>query len=275
MTSKEELIAKAQALAQEKGTTRLGIAEFRLRTGTRSQFIYRHFGGWAGLCAAAGLEPLGRTTRIPDDRLFAAMREAFLACGGIVPRGTFELRFAYSPHVLTRRFGNWTQALAAFAAWAKENAPDFPFSEPLLRYLDERALRPPSGKTWQSIGARTSGERVGFRALAHAPINELGVILAFGMVAEELGYSIESVAADFPDCTGRRRIADGRWEDVRIEFEYRSNNFRRHGHVRDGCDVIVCWEHDWQGCPLEVLELKSAIAILGGKPGAAPPLGTA
>jgi hypothetical protein len=23
------------------------------------------------------------------------------------------------------------------------------------------------------------------------------------------------------------------------------------------CDMIVCWRHNWEDCPLEVLELKS------------------
>jgi len=28
------------------------------------------------------------------------------------------------------------------------------------------------------------------------------------------------------------------------------------------CDLIVCWEHDWTECPIEVLELKEAIRRL-------------
>jgi hypothetical protein len=27
-------------------------------------------------------------------------------------------------------------------------------------------------------------------------------------------------------------------------------------HDLKGCDMIVCWEHNWPECPLEVLELK-------------------
>jgi hypothetical protein len=30
-----------------------------------------------------------------------------------------------------------------------------------------------------------------------------------------------------------------------------------------GCDTIVCWEHNWPDCPVEVLELKTAVAVLG------------
>jgi hypothetical protein len=28
------------------------------------------------------------------------------------------------------------------------------------------------------------------------------------------------------------------------------------------CDIIVCWENDWQECPIEVIELKSVIEKL-------------
>jgi hypothetical protein len=51
---------------------------------------------------------------------------------------------------------------------------------------------------------------------------------------------------------------------VRIEFEFRSRTFRDHGHDPDGCDLIVCWEHNWPECPLEVVELRKVIDDLEG-----------
>ena len=36
----------------------------------------------------------------------------------------------------------------------------------------------------------------------------------------------------------------------------------RHMHDPNGCDIIVCWEHNWPECPLEVIELKKEIAKL-------------
>ena len=98
--------------------------------------------------------------------------------------------------------------------------------------------------------------------MVFAPINEAGVVALFGMAAADLGYRIETVTTGFPDCTARRHAGGGRWEGVRIEFEFRSRAFRDHGHDADGCDMIVCWEHDWPDCPLEVLALREAIAAL-------------
>jgi len=98
----------------------------------------------------------------------------------------------------------------------------------------------------------------------HEPVNEQGVVLLFGMLAKDLGYMIEAVQKGFPDCEAKRQIAPGRWRRVRIEFEFESRNFRDHGHPASGCDVIVCWRHNWDDCPkhIEILELSGVIKSL-------------
>src|SRR5574341_2004066 len=95
-------------------------------------------------------------------------------------------------------------------------------------------------------------------------MNEQGVVFLFGMVAKELGYMVEVVQAGFPDCEAKRQVGPNKWQPVRIEFEFQSKDFREHGHREDGCDVIVCWHHNWSECPahLEVVELKSVIKSL-------------
>ena len=110
----------------------------------------------------------------------------------------------------------------------------------------------------------TYGDPIDFRGLRHEPVNESGVVFLFGMVARELGYLVEAVQAGYPDCEGKRQIGPGKWQRVRIEFEYMSRNFRDHGHPPDGCDVIVCWRHNWPECPehLEVVELECVLAGL-------------
>jgi len=80
----------------------------------------------------------------------------------------------------------------------------------------------------------------------------------------DLGFLGESVRTDFPDCEGKRCIdpKGAKWEHVRIEFEYKSSRFAEAGHDPDGCDLIVCWIHDWKEFPLEMLELRSVIPSL-------------
>lgn len=108
------------------------------------------------------------------------------------------------------------------------------------------------------------GNPIDFRGLRHEPVNENGVILLFGMIARDLGYSVEAVQAGFPDCEAKKKMPSGQWQQVRIEFEYESKNFSDHGHSTGGCDVIVCWRHNWADCPsnIYVEELSKVIGQL-------------
>ncbi len=109
------------------------------------------------------------------------------------------------------------------------------------------------------------GDLINFRGLVYSPTNENGVIFLFGKVMEDLNMYIEEIKPGFPDCIGRRFTGKG-WERVTIEFEYRSSSFKQHNHDPSGCDLIVCWEHDWPKCPVEVLELREIIKTLPNKP---------
>jgi hypothetical protein len=48
---------------------------------------------------------------------------------------------------------------------------------------------------------------------------------------------------------------------VKIEFEQESRNFLKHMHLASECDLIVCWKHNWPECPLEVIELRTALSL--------------
>jgi hypothetical protein len=93
--------------------------------------------------------------------------------------------------------------------------------------------------------------------LQYAPENELGVVFLFSRIAKRLQFRIETIRAAYPDCIAYRHAGD-REKRVKIEFEFRSSNFRAHKHDAKHCDCIVCWEHDWPGVPnhIEVVELK-------------------
>jgi hypothetical protein len=101
-------------------------------------------------------------------------------------------------------------------------------------------------------------------AMAYEPVNEMGVMVLFSMMAHQLGFVIESVQSGFPDCEAKIEVEPGRWQHFRIEFEYESRGFKQHGHDPDQCDLIVCWRHNWKNCPpnIQVLELSKLVAGL-------------
>jgi len=103
------------------------------------------------------------------------------------------------------------------------------------------------------------GDPINYKGLIFGPLNENGVIFLFSKMHESLGIFIEAIQPSYPDAKARRKTHRG-WEDVWIEFEYRSSSFKAHGHDPKECDIIVCWEHDWKNCPLEVIELKRIIS---------------
>ncbi len=104
-----------------------------------------------------------------------------------------------------------------------------------------------------------TGGILGVRGIVYEPINEQGTILLFAALCHDLGFMIEGIRSAFPDALLRRRNAKGTWNSCRAEFEFRSSNFKLHKHDPNKCDLIICWEHDWQECPKEVICLKDRV----------------
>jgi hypothetical protein len=176
----------------------------------------------------------------------------------------------FSVGVFEQHFGPWSNLPDKFREFAKGEKD---------RWNDVLALLPvkkPDVKQTEAIPSIVTqrypklenrpvyGNHIDFRGLRHEPVNENGVIFLFGIVARELGYSVEVVQKGFPDCESKRQISAGKWQRVRIEFEFESRNFRDHGHPADRCDVIVCWRHNWHDCPshIDVVELSEIIKQL-------------
>lgn len=105
------------------------------------------------------------------------------------------------------------------------------------------------------------GDPINFEGLIYGPLNESGIVFLFSKIHDKLSINIEAIQASFPDAKGRRKTKKG-WVDVWIEFEFKSSYFKAHNHDPKECDIIVCWEHDWKDCPIEVIELKKEIESL-------------
>lgn len=266
---RETIIKEIRRIAAELGSNVLSKSEFESRSGISERQIYKYFDSWNEAVKAAGLTPV-YVGRIDDAELFHEMKEAFVKFGGVCTRMKFGKLCKYSEKTYGR-FGTWDDALSAFRVWLEKSGEQFPFLNQLPTANGQVVVKEdnlPEEKvkqvSWKPLGRVTYGPMLNFRGLQHAPVNEQGVVFLFGMICSELGFVVESVRTGYPDCKAKRRVSRNpeKWEDVKIEFEYYSSEFRSHGHNPVNCDVIVCWEHDWKECPLEVIELKKEILSL-------------
>jgi hypothetical protein len=173
----------------------------------------------------------------------------------------------YSETPLRMRFGSWKHVPHGLKQYAEKHGLAVEWKDVLElitandKKKAERAVmqeREQSQKRWRMLLDRPLyGAPMKPCAMAYCPTNEAGVLYLFGSMAVDLGFMVTSLQAAFPDCEAMRIVEGGKCQPIRIEFEYQSRNFMRHMHDVKGCDLIVCWEHNWPECPIEVLELKS------------------
>lgn len=271
--SREAIVAAARKAAEENGGV-LSKRDFTRLTGMRDYLIYRLFpeGGWPEVLRLAGLPPHPKHMEsLSDEDLVAELHRVLTALGKVPSQALFDAKADVSSVTLRKRFGSWEGALKHYLAWLEAHEP----TSPLLPLLQERSGHPlassapetgTAARAWKKGEGIEYGAPINFRGLRHAPINEQGVVYIFGMVSHELGFLVEAIHTSYPDCEAKRRISktEERWQRVRVEFEYRSRNFWEHGHDPAACDLIVCWDHDWPECPLEVIELRRVIEELKG-----------
>ena len=229
-------------------------------------------------CATrAGVQPHTGNIKLTDDELLADWGELVRTHRQIPTRHQYRREGGHSPGVFETRFGPRSALPERFRGFAKDKPewadvvtllpePTTPWrSSPRPASPSEATATAPSSSRHtphsKLVDRATYGNPIDFRGLRHEPVNEQGVVFLFGMVAKELGYMVEAVQTGYPDCEAKRQVGPNSWQRVRIEFEFESRNFRDHGHPPDGCDVIVCWRHNWPDCPahLEVVELLSVI----------------
>jgi hypothetical protein len=234
--------------------------------------ILRYFPKWSDACKAAGVKYDQSRERIPDDDLLFDWGRVTRMLGFIPPLTEYKVKGNYSRNCFDR-FGKWVDVPDAFKKYAESNVE----WADVLTILDNAALKHKKmkpilkRKTRQVAnkkglheklnGRPIYGDPIDFRGLRHEPVNEIGVVFLFGMVAREIGYLVEAIQSGFPDCEAKRKIANGKWQTVQIEFEYESRNFLEHGHDTEKCDVIICWKDNWPECPenLEIVALSKLI----------------
>ncbi len=232
--------------------------------------IARACGGWDKALSMAGLLPAPNPTqRILIETLADRFLRVVVDLQRIPTLLQLSRRSGHAPDTVSRSRGGY----AAFKLAVIENMLDrnVRFPKDVLGMLRAELTRlreqmPLDESEVKTTNEHRQGRTLGFRGFAFAPTCEHDVVQLFGAVAKELGFEIIGNRSEFPDCHARRRQPGERdhFIDCLIEYEFSSRDFRKHRHDPQGCDLIVCWEHNWPDCPVDVLELRRAISGLDG-----------
>lgn len=278
MPTKHEITDSIAKIAKKLGRAPTQ-KEFNSLSSTSVHYALQHFRTWNAAVKAAGVPPYALNTKHDDHALLEDWGKAVRRHRRVPVRSLYEREGEFNASTLEKRFGSWSGLSEVFRKFARTK-PEWRDVLDILstqsspnRPQPQTPQRPNGGSGSTSSlpqreprhaprkGGLTYGTPTRFRWLRHEPLNEQGVVLLFGLLAKSLGYIVDHVQTSFPDCEALRQIAPGRWQRVRIEFELESKNFRAHRHSETGCDMIVCWRHNWLECPkqIEVLELSRII----------------
>lgn len=236
--------------------------------------LRKHFAVYTSALEACGLTRHGQGYELSLATLFADWSELVRRLGKTPTMAEYAVYGRYSPKALSRHFGGWAHIPKGMTEFAREHGLEDGAKDVLevvARQLEAeqdgtRAFRRSTRPIFLPglmKGEPVYGPPTVDAHLMLAPTNEQGVLFLFGAVARLLGFVVLRIQAEYPDCEALREMEPGLWQLIRIEFEYESRNFLMHGHKPDKCHLIVCWKHNWAESPLEVIELSSAIRVIG------------
>jgi hypothetical protein len=273
--TREEIILAVKECAEKLGRAPT-YKELTKLTPVTLRWMRRHFGTFSRLLQESKLDSLGNGKKIGLEVLLRDWGRVTREMKKLPNAGEYRHYGSYSDTPFRMRFGPWPRLPKAFQQYAEakgwaeewkdvlelikehekeENGAQGVFILPKLTPEEPKAtLMSPV-----LLDKPMYGAPVRQYPLAHYPINEIGVIFLFGALASEMGYMVTRLQSEFPDCEAMRQVEPGKWQRVRVEFEYESRNFLRHAHAAEECDLIVCWRHNWDECPLEVVELRKLL----------------
>jgi hypothetical protein len=267
--TKEEIMTAIWKCAEEIGHAP-SAAELRKTAPISLRQIRKNFSSYSGALEACGLTRRGPGYRVDDNVLFLEWAALVRRLGKLPTCTEWETNSRYSMTPVRSRYGAFRKVPRSMMEYARKKGLESEWKDVMdIASAHVNGLPAPDGTfrsvSWLPLRPRVLTNQPIYGpplipwALTYAPTNEIGVVYLFGTVARELGYAVTRMQTEFPDGEAMRQLDEGRWQRVRIEFEFESKNFLAHYHRVEECDLIVCWSHNWAGCPLEVLELKSVV----------------
>jgi len=275
--TKEEIVTTLRACARKLGRV---PTQYELSKMSRItiRHIQRHFGTFTQALRATGMEVGHRAVAASMSDLFRDWAAVARKAKRVPSINDQSMHGEYSVRPFLSRFGGWKNVAEGMRSFAESSGLDKKHAalmEMIVEWSPRGAVRrravergvdgTPLGHKPRLLPDRpVYGRPLTPPGLAHEPVNEMGVVYLFGLLGDRIGYVVTRIQSEFPDCEAFREVAPGRWQRVRIEFEFESRNFLLHKHDPKKCDVIVCWKHNWAECPanIEVIELSSIMKRL-------------
>ncbi len=279
--TKQQMITAIKECAENLGRVPSQTEAMKMK-GLSVPMIRRNFGTYNQFLGVCKLEGRKQGQKYGTEQLLLDWARVVRKLKKIPSVAAYEQCSKNSETPFGSRFGSWKRVPQAFRQYAvrkgwtkewrdvleliekhvQEKRDTTWFHEQARKPNTETALAKPTIREAPVMRGRPIyGQMIRPYPMVFAPTNEAGVIYLFGSMAADLGFIATKLQGAFPDCEAVRRVRGGKLQPVRIEFEFESRNFLKHRHDVKGSDVIVCWEHNWPDCPLEVIELKSLVGV--------------
>ncbi len=281
--TREQVIAALLKLKKKLGRVPTHV-ELIEKAGVSRKMVRRHFAKYSALLAELKLKGKGTGYPAELEEVFLDWARVARAMGKLPSLHEYELKGKFSVGPILVRFGSWMAAPSGLKQFAEKHGLAAKWKDVLrmvmAREKQDRAVQRARGAMSSEPGPEDKrrgrelkaavqrwpkslkplkelyGRMMRPCAMLCAPVNEQGVVLLFGAMAEKLGFAVLKVGTAYPDCLAFRVVDGELMELLKIEFEWESRNFLVHKHKKTDCDMIVCWKHNWAECPLEVVELS-------------------
>ena len=274
--NQEEMIAIIKDCATKLGRTPK-LADLEEMAKIRKRDVQKAFGTYERALEVCGFEIKGAGHRVPVDTLFLEWAGIVRKTGKIPTITEYEKLSGRSLRPMMSRFRSWSKVPVGVLEYLKSQALEGEWRD--VAHIICSSPKSKRRRSWTSshaenlilkakvhAGQTFYGSPLFTSVVTYSPTNENAVLVMFATMARDMGFTITHIQQGFPDGEVMREVAPGRHQRLRVEFELESRNFVAHGHPVDGCEMIICWEHNWPECPLEVLELKSVVEQMKNYP---------
>jgi len=193
-----------------KGLNQKGISEYWVR-----MLIPE---GLTKLKRELGIKIIPQEQPHSDDELLKKIDEA-VSNLNLIPTWTQLYRETkITDKVFRNRFGKKgiREVFRHYRKWLEKHQPGSKKIKSVDEYL-EGLVKPPRSQLvkkkardasakWPKLPGRKYGAPLNFGSLIYEPVNEQGVVFLFGMVSKALGFSVEYIGTEFPDCEAKRYV---------------------------------------------------------------------